>query len=51
MPIFPSGLRGMPAALEISVQVSPPSVVFQSPLRPPPASIDQGVRWNLYMDA
>jgi len=41
----------MPGARVSSVQLSPPSVVFQMPLFPPPASIDQGVRWNLYVDA
>src|SRR2546430_7460105 len=34
-----------------SVQLSPPSIVFHNPLRPPPAFIPHGVRWNLYIDA
>ena len=51
MPILPSGRRGIPGAFEISVQLSPPSVDFQRPLRPPPAFMDQGVRWNLYIEA
>jgi hypothetical protein len=41
----------MPGLNEISVQLSPPSVVFHSPLRPPPWFMLQGVRWNFHIDA
>src|SRR5215211_4038099 len=50
-PIFPSGLFGMPGLKLISFHVSPPSVLFHSPLRPPPAFMPHGVRWNFYIDA
>ena len=46
MPII---ARGMPGLNVTSVQVSPPSVVFQSPLRPEPASIPHGLRWNFHV--
>src|SRR5689334_20865749 len=51
MPILPSGLFGMPGLNVISFHVSPPSVVFHKPLRPPPAFMPQGVRWNFHIDA
>ena len=50
-PILPNGLSGMPGLKVISFQVSPPSIVFHRPLRPPPAFIPHGVRWNLHIDA
>src|SRR6185369_1923872 len=45
------GFLGMPGLKVISFQVSPPSVVFHRPLRPPPAFIPQGVRWNFHIAA
>src|SRR6185295_13365592 len=50
-PILPSGLFGMPGLNVISFHVSPPSVVFHRPLRPPPAFMPHGVRWNFHIDA
>src|SRR5215204_3663050 len=50
-PILPNGRAGRPGLNEISVQLSPPSVVFQSPLRPPPWFRLHGVRWNFHIDA
>src|SRR5205809_6686313 len=44
MPMRPSGRRGRPSLPEMSVQVSPPSPVFQSPLLPPPAAKPHGKR-------
>jgi hypothetical protein len=46
MPIRPSGFRGIPTLKLSSRHVSPPSVLFHRPLRPPPAFIPHGVRWN-----
>src|SRR5438552_11538765 len=51
IPILPSGFFGMPGLKVISFQLSPPSDVFQRPLRPPPAFIPHGVRWNFHIDA
>ena len=31
--------------------MSPPSVLFHRPLRPAPASMPHGVRWNFHIDA
>src|SRR5436190_23891290 len=50
-PILPNGLAGMPGLNVTSFHVSPPSVVFHSPLRPPPEFIPHGVRWNFHIDA
>src|SRR2546430_12737776 len=50
-PILPIGVVGMPVFRVMSVQLSPPSGDFQSPLRPPPDCIPQGKRWNFYMAA
>src|SRR2546423_959420 len=50
-PILPSGFFGMPALKVISRQVSPPSVVFHRPLRPPPELMPHGMRWNFHIDA
>ena len=41
----------MPRLKVSSVQESPPSVLFQRPLRPAPASMPHGVRWNFHIDA
>jgi hypothetical protein len=41
----------MPALKLSSRHVSPPSVLFQRPLRPPPALIPHGVRWNFHIAA
>ena len=48
-PILPMSPLGIPGLNVSSVHVSPPSVLFQSPLRPAPASIPQGVRWNFHI--
>src|SRR3982750_2290585 len=50
-PILPNDFAGMPGLNGTSFHVSPPSVVFHSPLRPPPAFIPHGVRWNFHIDA
>ena len=41
----------MPGLNVISFHVSPPSVVFHSPLRPPPAFMPHGMRWNFHIAA
>src|ERR1700726_3458418 len=43
-PMRPSTPIGSPSAWEMSVHVSPPSVVFQSPLPGPPLSRRHGLR-------
>ncbi len=48
-PILPISPFGMPGLKVSSVHVSPPSVLFQRPLRPAPASMPHGVRWNFHM--
>src|SRR4029079_19580537 len=50
-PILPNGFAGIPGLNEISFHVSPPAVVFQRPLRPPPVFMPHGVRWNFHIDA
>src|SRR5688572_11095385 len=50
-PILPIGFTGIPGFDVSSVHVSPPSVDFHSPLRPPPASIPHGERWNFHIAA
>src|SRR5678816_1581792 len=50
-PILPRGRAGIPGLNVSSFHVSPPSVVFQRPLRPLPEFIPQGVRWNFHMAA
>src|SRR5260370_10416956 len=44
IPIRPSGRGGKPWLPVMSVQVSPPSVLFHSPLAPPPAENPHGKR-------
>src|SRR3954462_9283731 len=50
-PILPNGFAGMPGLNVTSFHVSPPAGGFPSPLRPPPAFIPHGVRWNFHIDA
>ena len=50
-PILPISVFGMPALCVSSTQLSPPSVDFQSPLRPLPDCIPQGERWNFHIAA
>ena len=50
-PIFPISAFGIPGLLVSSVQVSPASVDFHNPLRPPPASMPHGERWNFHIAA
>src|SRR6476620_10115138 len=50
-PILPNGFAGMPGLNEISFHVSPPSVLFHNPLRPPPVFMPHGMRWNFHIDA
>jgi hypothetical protein len=42
---------GSPLLCVISRHVSPPSTLFQMPLRPPPAIMLHGVRWNFHIAA
>src|SRR5256885_13834756 len=42
IPMRPSGRGGRPRLAVISVQVSPPSLLFHNPLSPPPAANPQG---------
>ena len=50
-PILPSAPLGIPGLKVSSFHVSPPSVLFHRPLRPLPASMPHGIRWNFHMAA
>src|SRR4051812_35896451 len=50
-PMRPTATLGMPSLFVSSVQVSPPSMLFHSPLFPPPALNPHGKRWNLHIAA
>src|SRR4029077_18945936 len=51
IPMRPRGRGGRPRLAVMSVQVSPPSPLFHSPLLPPPAEKPQGNRWLFHMAA
>src|SRR2546428_1155816 len=51
IPMRPRGRGGSPRLAVISVQVSPPSLLFHSPLLPPPAEKPQGNRWLFHRAA
>ena len=51
MPRRPSGRRGRPSLAVMSLQLSPPSVLFHRPLFPPPAENPHGKRWVFHSAA
>ena len=50
-PILPMSVFGIPSLCVISLQLSPPSMDFHSPLRPLPDVMPQGKRWNFHIAA